>query len=185
MKYPGSINKSYKKTIDYKNRGLDLESLINEACKYYLEHNMAIIYKKPTPIGIVDVNYKNGAIIKKAYFKEPSTLDYNGLYKGKYIEFDAKECKSKTSFPIHNIHIHQIEHIKRIINHGGIAFLIINMNSSYFLFKGEDLLEFLSLETRKSIPYNIILEKGYKLNYNYNIGIDYLSGINESYKELI
>ena len=59
------------------------------------------------------------------------------------------------------------------------------MNSSYFLFKGEDLLEFLSLETRKSIPYNIILEKGYKLNYNYNIGIDYLSGINESYKELI
>ncbi|MDE5539385.1 MAG: Holliday junction resolvase RecU, partial [Bacilli bacterium] len=69
--------------------------------------------------------------------------------------------------------------------HGGIAFLIIYMNNNYFLFKGEDLLEFLNSATRKSIPYNIILSKGYPLNYNYNIGLDYLTGINIAYKELV
>ena len=79
---------------------MDLEAIINEACNYYLEMDLAIIYKKPTPIGVIDVDYKNGAVINKAYFKEPSTLDYNGIYKGKYIEFDAKESKSETSFPI-------------------------------------------------------------------------------------
>ena len=106
MKYPNNIKKKYKREINYKNRGMDLESLINEACKYYLERDIAIIYKKPTPIGVVDVDYKNGAVINKAYFKEPSTLDYNGIYKGKYIEFDAKECQSKTKlgFPKRTIH---------------------------------------------------------------------------------
>jgi len=182
MKYPNNLNKKYKKEINYKNRGMDLEYLINEACKYYLDKNMAIIYKKPTPIGVVDVDYKNGAVINKAYFKEPSTLDYNGLYRGKYIEFDAKECHNKTSFPISNIHEHQIVHIKNIIAHGGIAFLIISMNDNYFLFRGEDLLEFLNTQTRKSIPYNILESKGYILNINYNIGIDYIKGIMDAYK---
>lgn len=160
---------------------MDLEAIINEACTYYLEKNMAVIYKKPTPIGVVDVDYKNGAVIKKAYFKEPSTLDYNGIYKGKYIEFDAKECHDKTSFPIKNIHEHQIMHIRRILEHGGYAFLIISMNNEYFLFRGEDLLEFIKQNKRKSIPFHIIKEKGYPLVYKYHIGLDYLKGIEEIY----
>ena len=182
MKYPNNINKKYKHEINYKNRGMNLETIINEACKYYLDNDIAVIYKKPTPIGVVDVDYKNGAVIKKAYFKEPSTLDYNGLYKGKYIEFDAKECHNKTSFPLSNIHIHQINHINNIINHGGIAFLIISMNNNYYLFKGENLLEFINNEKRKSIPFNIIDSIGYKLNYNYNIGLDYIKGIKKAYE---
>lgn len=182
MKYPNNIKKSYKKEINYKNRGMDLESLINDACQYYLEHDLAIIYKKPTPIGVVDVDYKNGAVINKAYFKEPSTLDYNGIYQGKYIEFDAKECQSKTSFPLSNIHEHQILHMERIIRHGGIAFLIISMNGGYFLFKGSDLLHFIYTNTRKSIPYSVIEKIGYPLKFNYSIGIDYLKGIQEAYK---
>ena len=182
MKYPNNIKKSYKKEINYKNRGMDLENLINEACKYYLEHDEAVIYKKPTPIGVVDVDYKNGAVIHKAYFKEPSTLDYNGIYKGKYVEFDAKECASKTSFPLSNIHLHQIKHIENIIRHGGIAFLIISINGGYYLFKGSDLLQFIRNNDRKSIPYSLIQEIGYPLTYNYNIGIDYLKGIEEAYK---
>ncbi len=186
MKYPGSVNKTYKKTvINYKNRGMDLEAMINDACSYYLEKDIAIIYKKPTPIGIVEVDYANNAQIKKAYFKEPSTLDYNGIYLGKYVEFDAKECHSKTSFPLKNIHDHQLKHLARIIKHGGICFLVISMNDNYYLFKGEDLLEFIKDTTRKSIPFEVIDTKGYKLDYNYVSGIDYISGINKAYKELI
>ena len=182
MKYPNNIKKSYKKEINYKNRGMNLESLINEACKYYVHNDLAIIYKKPTPIGVVDVDYKNGAVINKAYFKEPSTLDYNGIYKGKYIEFDAKECASKTSFPLSNIHLHQIKHIEKVLKHGGIAFLIISMNNNYYLFKGSDLIEFIHTNIRKSIPYSVIQNLGITLKVNYNIGLDYLKGINEAYK---
>ncbi len=182
MKYPGNIHKEYKKVINYKNRGMELEHLINDACKYYLEKNIAVIYKKPTPIGVVDVDYKNGAIIKKAFFKEPSTLDYNGIYKGMYIEFDAKECKNKTSFPLSNIHEHQIKHIDNILRHGGIAFLIIEMNDEYLLYKGEDLLDFIHNNERKSIPYDILYSKSTVLNYNYMIGIDFIKGIEIAYK---
>lgn len=62
-------------------------------------------------------------IIKEGFFKEPSTTDYNGLYNGKYIDFEAKETNNKTSFPLDNIHKHQIEHIRNVINNKGIVLL--------------------------------------------------------------
>ena len=100
-------NYNYK----YKNRGMGLENDINVSNKYYLDNNIAVIYKKPTPITIDKVNFpsRKDAIITEAHFKTPSTTDYNGIYKGKYIDFEAKETKSKTSFALSNIHNHQIE----------------------------------------------------------------------------
>lgn len=181
MRYPNNIQKNYKGKINYTNRGMDLERLINEANAYYLENDIAIIYKKPTPIQVVDVDYKKMQI-NKGYYKEPSTLDYNGIYKSSYIEFDAKECHNKTSFPLSNIHSHQIEHIKRIIKHGGIVFLIISMNNNYYLLKGCDLIDFMNNFERKSIPYSYLEEKGYPINYKYHIGLDYIKAIDKAYK---
>ena len=51
-------------------------------------------------------------MINEAYFRTPSTTDYNGVYNGYYIDFEAKETKNKTSFPLNNIHAHQVEHMK-------------------------------------------------------------------------
>jgi len=157
MKYPG-LNKEYIKVKQsYANRGMDLENMINETNEYYLEKDIAIIYKKPTPIGINKVRYENGKqVIKDAYFKTQSTLDYNGIYKGYYIDFDAKETTSKTAFPIHNIHKHQLEHIKRIDRHGGIAFLIIKMNNYYYTLSAKKIINFINNYDRKSIPYEYI-----------------------------
>ena len=92
----------------FANRGMSLENDINESNKYYVDYDIALIYKKPTPIRITKTNYKNMRITD-GFFESPSTLDYNGVYKGYYIEFDAKETRSKTSFPIDNIHKHQME----------------------------------------------------------------------------
>lgn len=175
MNYPNKINKVYKKDVNYANRGMDLEALINQTNKYLLDNNIALIYKKPTPIGVVKVSYEsNKQVITKAYYKEQSTLDYNGLYKGKYIEFDAKNTESKTSFPLSNVHEHQIKHIRNVYMHHGIAFLIIRINNEIYLFNGSDFLYFIDHFERKSIPYNYIKEKGYLLEYNYVKGLNYI-----------
>ena len=183
MMYPNKIKKEYKKEISHSNRGMDLENLINLTNQYYLEHDIAVIYKKPTPIGISKVKFQaNKKIIDKAYFKEQSTLDYNGLYKGRYIDFDAKKTASKTSFPLANIHDHQLEHIRNVIKHGGISFLIISMNMEYFLLTGEDLINYIDDNSRKSIAYTYIVEHGYKLIEKYQPALDYIQVINKIYE---
>lgn len=181
MQYPNNIKKDYTKyTISHSNRGMDLENLINQSNDYYLKKDRALIYKKPTPIGVVDVSYKNHKkVIEKAYFKEQSTLDYNGLYRGKYIDFDAKETLNKTSFPLSNIHEHQINHIRNVIRHSGIAFLIIRMNGIVYLFPGENLIYYIDNEKRKSIAYQYIQENSCIIKEGYQPTLDYLKAVDE------
>lgn len=182
MNYPNNINKPYKKFVTYNNRGMDLENSINEANEYYLENNLALIYKKPTPIGIVKVSYENNSkVIDKAYFKEPSTLDYNGIFKGKYIEFEAKETTNKTSFPLRNIHPHQIKHIAKVLEHGGIVFIIIKINQIDYLLDGKDFLDYIENNQRNSITYDYIKNKGFVIKYNFNKGLDYLNIVDQVY----
>ena len=171
------------KNTSYKNRGMFLEHLLNDTNTYYLLKDIAVIYKKPTPIKVLNISYrsKKTTMIDKAVFSETSTLDYNGLYKGKYIEFDAKECKNATSFPLSNIKNHQIEHIKNILRHDGIAFLIIFMNNKFFLFDGNDLIYFINSNERKSIPYEIIENKGHIIKEGYMPRLDYIKVVDELY----
>ncbi|MCI8575785.1 MAG: Holliday junction resolvase RecU [Bacilli bacterium] len=174
--------KKRENNISYGNRGMDLEHLLNLSNRYYEEKNEALIFKKPTPIGIVDVHYsERGKVIDKAYFKSPSTLDYNGLYQGKYIEFEAKETKHKTSFPLHNIHPHQIEHIRRVIFHNGIVFLVVKIQNLVYLLDGQDFLDFIDSEKRQSIPYSYFLEKGYLIKEKIDPPLDYLRIVDQVY----
>lgn len=181
IKYPNKIKKNNNTYINYANRGMGLEYDINDTNNYYLEKDIAIIYKKPTPIQIVEkVNDK----ITSAYFKTPSTTDYNGLYKGKYIDFEAKETVSKTSFPLKNIHPHQINHIKNIINHQGIAFLIVRfstLNMTYLL-SGLDFINFIKDNERKSIPLSFFKENAYLIKEKLAPRIDYLQIVDEHWR---
>src|SRR5699024_7222639 len=83
------------------NRGMSLEEDINITNQYYLDHQIGVIHKKPTPIQIVNVHYpkRSAAVITEGYFQKSSTTDYNGIYKGKHIDFEVKETKNKTLFP--------------------------------------------------------------------------------------
>ncbi len=177
MNYPLKQKEKFSKNvIDYRNRGMNLETLINSANDYYLENDIAVIYKKPTPIGLIDVDHKNNHI-RKAYFKDKSTFDYNGIYRGKYIDFEAKESHSKTAFPLANIHEHQFLYLKRILKHGAISFLIVSIRDEYYLLKGEDLLYFKENETRKSIPYSYFKENCHKIDIGLRPSIDYLKTV--------
>lgn len=178
MKYPNGLSKVYNNQVNYKNRGMNLEDDLNETNNYYLINDIAIIYKKPTPITIVKVDYKSreDAVIKEAYFKTPSTTDYNGIYKGNYIDFEAKETLNDKYFPLRNIHKHQIEHLRKVVKHGGIAFLIIRfskLNKTYLL-EAKEFLNFIDNNTRASVPIDYIEKKGYLLVEKYNPRLDYL-----------
>ncbi len=159
----------------YANRGMTLEEDINLTNDYYNSLNIALVYKKPTPIKVVQVEYPKNKI-KEAYFNEPSTLDYNGIYKGKYIEFDAKETTSKTSFPLSNIHKHQMKHIERVLYFGGVSFLIVRfvpLNLTYFLL-GEDIITFEEKYHRKSIPLDFFKKYGFLIDLKYSPRLDYI-----------
>ena len=179
--YPNNIKKTYSRNISHAGRGLELEKLINETNKYYLVNNIAVIYQKPTPIGIQKIKYEGKSIKTTGFLKSKSTLDYVGLYKGKYLDFDAKSTLNKTSFPLGNISEHQIKHIVNVINHGGIAFLIIGMNNAIYFFKGEDLIDFINNHDRKSIPYDYIKENAFEIKIGINPRIDYLKIIEKIY----
>ncbi len=178
MNYPNGIkNKNINNYIKYDNRGLQLEEDINLTNEFYIANDIAFIYKKPTPIQVTEVEYiKSKILIKKAYFKEPSTTDYNGLYKGKYIDFEAKETKNKTSFPLMNIGKHQIAHIRNIVDHKGIAFLIVRfvLHDKTYLLKGEDFINFIDNNNRKSIPIDFFKDNAYEIDLSYQPRLDYL-----------
>ena len=176
------------KTINKANLGMDLEGIINESNEHYLVNNIAVIHKKPTPVQIVKVDYpmRSKAIITEAYYKTPSTTDYNGIYKGKYIDFECKENHNKTAFPLANIHAHQIEHLKNIISHGGIGFIIVawSVYDEYYLLPFDVAYEYWenSLnEGRKSIPYETFKNRGYLIKEGYLPRLDYLKVVNEIY----
>ena len=182
MNYPKGIKPINNNIIRYDNRGMNLESDINVTNQYYIDNKIAYIYKKPTPIQVTKVDYKNNSmIIKEGFFKEPSTTDYNGLYNGLYIDFEAKETTNKTSFPLSNIHNHQIEHIRHIIDNGGIGFLIVSFSklNKIFILLGEDLINFIDNNERKSIPLEYFSKYGFIVPYGYRPRLDYLKVIDK------
>ena len=174
MNYPNKKN-TFNKIVSYSNRGMSLEYDINNSNKYYLENDIAVIYKKPTPVKVINLNYNTNRI-DEAYYEVPSTTDYNGIYKGKYIDFDAKETNSKTSFPLSNIHKHQIDHLIKVKNHGGISFLIIRFNlfNETYLLETKYIEDFINNNERKSIPYIYIKDKGYLIEESYYPRLKYI-----------
>ncbi len=192
MNYPNGDKKSpvVNRTPNhsYSNRGMTLEEDINVTNEYYLATNKANVHKKPTPIQIVKVHYpkRSAAVITEAYFQEKSTTDYNGVYRGKYLDFEAKETKNKTLFPLTNFHDHQFQHMESVLDHGGISFVIIRFTQYHetYLLTANILLEHWKQMLdggRKSLPYRYIQEKGYLIPFKYQARVDYLKVIDQLY----
>ena len=115
-------------------RGSTLEELINKTNERYLTQGLALIQKIPTPITPVKIDKENRHITL-AYFEQKSTVDYIGAVQGIPVCFDAKECSVDT-FPLHNIHPHQVEFMQNFEKQGGIAFFILyfsHRNELYYM----------------------------------------------------
>lgn len=164
-------------------RGSFLETLINESNQKYANKKLALVQKIPTPICPIRMK---GSQITLAFFEEKSTVDYLGSVQGIPICFDAKECQEK-SFPLKNVHEHQLEFMKQMEEQKGISFFII-------YFKGVDRMYY--------VPYKFIQQKwdeaknGGKKSFNYKeldekfilkqengILVPYLNGIKKVLEE--
>ncbi|MCI9491823.1 MAG: Holliday junction resolvase RecU [Lachnospiraceae bacterium] len=123
-------------------RGSTLEEFINLTNEKYAEHGLALIQKVPTPITPVRID-RDSRHITLAYFDQKSTVDYIGAVQGIPVCFDAKECHTDT-FPLQNIHAHQISFMGQFERQDGIAFLIVfysHRNEFYYL-RYQKLMEF-------------------------------------------
>lgn len=115
-------------------RGSTLEEFLNRTNEWYQEKQIALIQKIPTPITPVKID-KAHRHITLAYFEQKSTVDYIGVVQGIPLCFDAKECVSDT-FPMQNIHAHQVQFMEAFEKQEGISFLILyfsNQNRLYYM----------------------------------------------------
>ena len=115
-------------------RGSTLEELVNRTNEQYREKHLALIQKIPTPITPVRMD-KESRQITLAYFDQQSTVDYIGAVQGIPVCFDAKEC-AKETFPLANIHPHQVRFMEEFEQQGGIAFFLLfysSENRFYYL----------------------------------------------------
>lgn len=160
---------------------MSLEKIINQSNTFYNENNIALIYKKPTPIKVVKMNQKTGEIIS-AFFEQKSTTDYNGIYKGKYIDFEAKTTKSTTSLSFDNYRENQLKHFKKVIAQGGLAFTIILFSAlnEYYFIDMKIILKMMD-ENKKSIKLRDIKNKGHIVPLSLNPYLNYLKIIDDFY----
>ena len=168
---------------------MTFEEDINETNQYYLNQGIAVIHKKPTPIQIVNVDYpkRSAAVIKEAYFKQASTTDYNGVYKGRYIDFEAKETKQLSSFPLKNFHEHQIVHMREVMDQKGICFVLLrfSLTEEVFYLETKQLLFFwdrMKNGGRKSITKEEIINNGQCIPLGFHPRIDYIKIIDTLYQ---
>ena len=104
-------------------RGSSFEEMINHTNELYRERGLALIQKIPTPITPVRFDPESRHITL-AYFDKQSTVDYIGAVQGIPVCFDAKECAQST-FPLQNVHPHQVSFMEKMEEQDGIAFLLI------------------------------------------------------------
>lgn len=115
-------------------RGSSLEEFVNQTNEKYMEMGLALIQKIPTPITPITID-KEKRHITLAYFDKASTVDYIGAVQGIPVCFDAKECKCDT-FPLQNVHEHQIDFMEKFEKQEGVAFLLIHYterNAFYYM----------------------------------------------------
>jgi len=160
-------------------RGSILEDLINHCNDKYLENNLALIQKIPTPIKPINID-KETRHITLAYFDQKSTVDYIGVVQGVPVCFDAKECSANT-FPIQNIHEHQMDFMSNFEKQGGVAFIILyfsNYDEKYYI-PFTDILFFWNRSKeggRKSFTYDEV-NKEYKIRSVRGIMVHYIEMI--------
>ncbi len=160
-------------------RGSTLEDFINMSNEKYLANGLALIQKIPTPIKPIKMDQESRHITL-AYFDQKSTVDYIGVVQGIPVCFDAKETAVDT-FPLQNIHKHQIEFMTNFEKQNGISFIILYFSSrdEFYYIPFCDIIHYwLRGENggRKSFTYDEI-DKSYQIHSSKGVIVHYLEAL--------
>lgn len=177
----------HRRGVDFSDRGMTLEQQLNESNKYYLAQGIAVVHKKPTPVQIVKVDYpkRSRAVIREAYFRQASTTDYNGVYQGYYLDFEAKETRNKRSFPLKNFHAHQIKHLQACLKQAGICFTVLKFVTlgRYFVVPASVMIKAWQDPSCSSIALTAISQTSIEIKDGYRPPLPYLKAVDQLIKD--
>lgn len=167
--------------MTYANRGQAFENLLDYTNKVYEQRGIALINKRPTPVRVLQTR---GNRIMSAVYAHKSTVDYDGVYRGRAITFEAKSTNIETRLPLSMIPDHQIKYLKKAKYHNAISFVIANMRAidKTYVLPTSLILEYFKKAReggRKSIPVDDMQERGIEVGSQDGIPLHYLKAINE------
>ncbi|PEU35546.1 Holliday junction resolvase RecU [Bacillus toyonensis] len=113
------------------NRGMAFEKLINLSNEMYQREGVALINKRPTPVKVLK---STGGRVLNGFYEAKSTVDYDGVYKGRAVAFEAKSTQSLTRFDLSNIAQHQLDYLEKAEKMGAICFFLIEFSKDQTVF---------------------------------------------------
>ncbi|WP_144499267.1 Holliday junction resolvase RecU [Bacillus sp. FDAARGOS_235] len=164
--------------MGYGNKGMAFELLLNNTNRMYKAADIGVFNKRPTPVKVLKTDKRGN--IKKSNWQEKSTVDYDGVYKGRAVYFEAKSTEKKTSFPLGYIHRHQIDYLKDTQEMGAICFFLIEFRTDHVIYfvpvslVAEYYEAMLFNGGRKSIPREEFEKRAYIVPQTNRASVDYL-----------
>ncbi|WP_027121156.1 Holliday junction resolvase RecU [Mycoplasma leonicaptivi] len=161
--------------MNNKNKGKFLETIINKTLNYYWENNIAFIEKKGLDIWFKEVEHNNFKLkLNNAVIAKKSTVDYIGMYEGRFICFEAKTTQ-EDRFNLQNIKQHQLNYLNLIQKNGGIAFFIIYFShrNKFLKVNLEFINKYFDSET-KSFMYKDVLKESKELELNFPCVLEFI-----------
>ncbi|PFB24074.1 Holliday junction resolvase RecU [Bacillus cereus] len=113
------------------NRGMHFEKLINLSNEMYQRGGVALINKRATPVKVLK---SAGGRVLNGFYEAKSTVDYDGVYKGRAVAFEAKSTQSLTRFDLSNIAQHQLDYLEKAEKMGAVCFFLIEFSKDQTVF---------------------------------------------------
>ncbi|MDR4328300.1 Holliday junction resolvase RecU [Bacillus pseudomycoides] len=165
------------------NRGMHFEKLINLSNEMYQREGVALINKRPTPVKVLKSN--NGRVVN-GFYEAKSTVDYDGVYKGRALAFEAKSTQSLTRFDLSNIAQHQLDYLEKAEKMGAVCFFLVEFSKdqTVFLVPLSVIQSYVRMSHqpngKKSIPRADFDVYGYLVEQTERAPVDYLQYIDET-----
>lgn len=165
------------------NRGMAFEKLINLANEMYQRGGVALINKRPTPVKVLK---SAGGRVLNGFYEAKSTVDYDGVYKGRAVAFEAKSTQSLTRFDLSNIAQHQLDYLEKAEKMGAICFFLIEFSKdqTVFLVPASVIQSYVRMSHqpngKKSISRADFDIYGYLVEQTERAPVDYLQYIDEA-----
>ncbi|PDZ06605.1 Holliday junction resolvase RecU [Bacillus cereus] len=164
------------------NRGMAFEKLINLSNEMYQRERVALINKRATPVKVLK---SKGGRVLNGFYEAKSTVDYDGVYKGRAIAFEAKSTENATRFDLKNIAQHQLDYLEKVEKMGAICFFLIEFSKdkAIFVVPLSVIQSYVKMSQqpkgKKSIPRADFDIYGYLVEQTERAAVDYLQYVDE------